>query len=38
MGVGGDTGEMNLARAQLDEEEHVNGLQPDGFHSEKITS
>ena len=38
IGVGDDTGEMNLARAQLDEKEHVNGLQPDGFHSEKITS
>ncbi len=35
--MGGDTSEMNLARAQFDEEEHVDGLQPDGFHGKKVT-
>ena len=37
IGMGGDTSEMNLARAQFDEEEHVDGLQPDGFHGKKVT-
>jgi hypothetical protein len=37
IGVGGDTGKMNLARTQFDEKEHVDGLKPDGFHCEKVT-
>lgn len=38
IGIGDDTSKMNLARAQFDEEKHVNGLQQDGFYGEKITS
>jgi hypothetical protein len=37
IGIGFDTGEMASARTQFDEEEHVNGLQQDGFHGEKVT-
>jgi len=27
---------MNAARTELDEKEHIQGLQPDGFQSEEI--
>ena len=37
IGIGGDTGEMDAASTQFDEEEHVNGLQQDGFYCEKVT-
>ena len=37
IGIGCDTGEMDAARTQLDEEEHVNGPQQDGFYCEKVT-
>jgi hypothetical protein len=29
---------MDAARAQFDEEEHIDGLQPDGFHGKHVTS
>ena len=38
IGVGGDTRKMNLARTQFDEEEYIDGLEPDSFDSEKIAS
>ena len=37
IGIGGDTGEIDAASTQFDEEEYVNGLQQDGFYSEKVT-
>ena len=34
--VGGDACKMNLTRTQFDEEEHIESLQQDGFHSEEV--
>jgi len=38
MGVGCDAGKMDAARTQFDEEEHIDGLKPDGFYCEHIAS
>jgi hypothetical protein len=27
---------MNVPRTELDEKQHIDGLKPDGFHSEEI--
>ena len=37
IGIGDDSGKVNTARAQFDEEEHVDGLKQDSFHGEEIT-
>jgi hypothetical protein len=31
-----DTSKMNTSRTQFNEEEHIDGLKPDGFYGEKI--
>jgi hypothetical protein len=36
MGMGCDTGKMDPARSQFNEEEHIDGLQPDSLDCEKI--
>jgi len=36
--MGGEARKMDAPRAQFDEEEHVDGLQPDGFYREEISS
>jgi len=38
VGIGGDARNMNLTRSQLDEEEYIDGLKPDGFDGEEICS
>ena len=38
IGVGCSTCQMNASDPQLDEEQHIDGLQPDGFHTEEIAS
>ena len=37
IGVSSDTSKMNLARTQLNEEEHIVSLKENGFHCEEIT-
>ena len=37
IGVDGDSGKVNTAIAQFDEEEHVDVLKQDSFHGEEIT-
>ena len=36
--IGGDTGQVHSACPQLDEEEHIRGLQPDRLHGEEAAS
>lgn len=38
VGIGGDSSNSYLTKTQFDEEKHIDGLKPNGFHREEITN